>query len=88
MHAYKAFNTIGVEHMQHPDGMLGHPLSLLYAGGPEGRKLVKAVVTGRARTWVPSNTHATLRWVKYRNVGGFGPILWAPSDLRAWVKVR
>lgn len=36
-HVFKAFNTVGVEHMAHPDGSLinDQQLSMMFAGGPE-----------------------------------------------------
>lgn len=55
-HVYKAFNTLGVEHMVAPDGarISGEQLTLLVAGGPEGREAVEQVVAaaGFKPTWV------------------------------------
>ncbi|GFR41283.1 hypothetical protein Agub_g1798 [Astrephomene gubernaculifera] len=43
---YKAFNTIGVNHMDHADGSLltGQQLTMMFAGGPQGRELVEEVI--------------------------------------------
>lgn len=42
---FKAFNTIGVDQMEHPDGSLvtGQQLTMMIAGGPEGRDLAEQV---------------------------------------------
>ncbi|KAG2499286.1 hypothetical protein HYH03_002864 [Edaphochlamys debaryana] len=44
---YKAFNTVGVEHMSHPDGSLitGQQLSMLFCGGPERLEEVEEVIS-------------------------------------------
>ncbi len=44
-HVFKAFNTIGAEHMEFPGGelMSGQQLSMLLAGGPEGRNIAEQV---------------------------------------------
>lgn len=47
-HVFKAFNTIGAEHMTAGDGSLinGQQLSMLYAGGSEGKEHVEAFISG------------------------------------------
>jgi predicted dinucleotide-binding enzyme len=44
-HVFKAFNTIGTNHMLHPDGshISGEQLTMMYAGGPEGKDIVEKV---------------------------------------------
>jgi len=47
-HVFKAFNTIGVEHMHAADGryITCERLTMLMAGAEEGRPLAEAVVAG------------------------------------------
>lgn len=47
-HVFKAFNTIGVEHMDAADGhkINGQQLTMLYAGPEEGRATAEEVISG------------------------------------------
>lgn len=73
-HVYKAFNTLGVEHMVAPDGarISGEQLTLLVAGGPEGREAVEQVVAaaGFKPTWVGGIRYA--RNLEVRRAAGIG----------------
>ncbi|GLC35776.1 hypothetical protein PLESTB_000493000 [Pleodorina starrii] len=45
-HVFKAFNTIGTNHMAQADGssLCGEQLSMMFAGGPGGRDLAEEVI--------------------------------------------
>lgn len=70
-HVFKAFNTIGVEHLAAPEGadVFGSevaaaaqgPISMLYAGGPEGRDTAAAVIKAVVRAQAGGSKRGGLR---------------------------
>lgn len=67
-HVFKAFNTIGVEHMAHPGGELiaGERLQCLFAGPPEQQDKCAEII--EAVGLIPEYL-GPIRWVQGRALG-------------------